>query len=296
MRQQTTKVAVGLCADSAAMASENQRLLDISRGMAAQLGQEAVNIVNEGGYAAPSGDWVNLHPMVEKAIKAKVSLPPNAPLPTPNVSSVSCLNISVRNETTLKAARQMPEGGGRVLALNFASAIRPGGGFLGGARAQEEYLARSSALHPTLVGDPMYDHHLQLDHKMASDWAILSPDVPVFRTDDSTLLEKLWLCSFLTCAAPVAKAATAATPPPSALMEERIKRVLAIARAYGYQSLVLGAWGCGAFGGDPVTTATYFKEALLGPYLGNFSDVVFAVTDWSSERKFLGPFRDAFEG
>jgi hypothetical protein len=41
-------------------------------------------------------------------------------------------------------------------------------------------------------------------------------------------------------------------------------------------------------------TATDFREALKGDYSGAFSDVVFAIADWSSERKFLGPFRDVF--
>jgi hypothetical protein len=70
--------------------------------------------------------------------------------------------------------------------------------------------------------------------------------------------------------------------------------VLAIARAYGYSALVLGAWGCGAFRNDPQRTATDFRHALEGDLSGAFSEVVFAVTDWSPERSFLGPFRDVF--
>ena len=58
--------------------------------------------------------------------------------------------------------------------------------------------------------------------------------------------------------------------------------------------MVLGAWGCGAFGCDPARTAKDFRRALEGDFEGVFSDIVFAVTDWSTERKFLGPFRDAF--
>lgn len=46
-----------------------------------------------------------------------------------------------------------------LLVLNFTNGIQPGGGFLGGARAQEEVLCRSSALYHTLDGDPMYRHH-----------------------------------------------------------------------------------------------------------------------------------------
>jgi hypothetical protein len=29
-------------------------------------------------------------------------------------------------------------------------------------------------------------------------------------------------------------------------------------------------------------------------HVGAFADVVFAITDWSPERRFLGPFRDLF--
>jgi uncharacterized protein (TIGR02452 family) len=51
--------------------------------------------------------------------------------------------FEVGNETTLHAARRLAqaEPGGRVLALNFASARHPGGGFLKGSQAQEESLA-----------------------------------------------------------------------------------------------------------------------------------------------------------
>ena len=70
--------------------------------------------------------------------------------------------------------------------------------------------------------------------------------------------------------------------------------MLDIARAYGYFALVLGAWGCGAFKNDPERTAADFRRALEGEFAEAFSDVVFAVTDWSPKRRFLGPFRDTF--
>jgi uncharacterized protein (TIGR02452 family) len=77
-------------------------------------------------------------------------------------------------------------------------------------------------------------------------------------------------------------------------LKERIQRVLGIARAYGYEALVLGAWGCGAFANDPLRTAKNFRDVLDGEFAGDFSEVVFAITDWSPERRFLGPFCKVF--
>jgi hypothetical protein len=36
------------------------------------------------------------------------------------------------------------------------------------------------------------------------------------------------------------------------------------------------------------------KRVLETEFAGSFSDVVFAVSDWSPERKFLRPFQDVF--
>jgi hypothetical protein len=53
----------------------------------------------------------------------------------------------------------------------------------------------------------------------------------------------------------------------------------------------MGLW---AFVNDPHRTAMDFRQALENDFSGAFSDIVFAITDWSPERKFLGPFRDVF--
>jgi uncharacterized protein (TIGR02452 family) len=236
-------------------------------------------------------DW---RTAVERAVRAKLSIPPDAPLPAPNAARFSETRIVVANETTLGAARRLSQDGARPLSLNFANGVEPGGGVLHGARAQEEVLCRSSALYLTLDGDPMYAAHRRAAAYESSDWAILSPDVPVFRLDDGTPLPEPWLASFVTCAAPYAP--RVGQPRSGDLLERRIARVLAVAHAHAFTTLVLGAWGCGAFANDPARTARDFRAALEGPFAGAFIEVVFAVTDWSPERRFLGPFRDAFGG
>ena len=58
--------------------------------------------------------------------------------------------------------------------------------------------------------------------------------------------------------------------------------------------LVLGAWGCGAFGNDGRLIARLFHEAIDGEFRGVFQEIVFAITDWSDDKKFIGPFQKAF--
>ena len=98
----------------------------------------------------------------------------------------------VSAETTGAAAlRLRGEGGERVLALNFASAKNAGGGFINGAKAQEEDLARASALYPCLIGQRgYYEANRRCGSMIYTDHLIYSPDVPFFRDDGWALLER----------------------------------------------------------------------------------------------------------
>lgn len=278
--------------DSPEMAESRRRELDIAGVSAKELGRSAIDAAANGYYFDSSGRSVDWAERVNNARRAKVSIPPDTSLPTPEPMVFAETRVQVANETTLGASRRLVEAGLKPLALNFANGFVPGGGFLNGARSQEEALCRSSVLYETLVGDPMYAAHRQRERKDSSDWAIYSPDVPVFRSDDGVNLDEPWSLSFITCAAPIVPD----IPRWEAgnLLERRIHRVLAIARAHGYASLVLGAWGCGAFGNDPHRTARDFRKALETEFCESFSDVIFAISDWSPERRFLGPFRDVF--
>jgi uncharacterized protein (TIGR02452 family) len=277
--------------DSDARAEALQRRLNIPRDTARELGHDAVRITRSGLYTAPSGAWVDIGAAVARAVRGTRSVPPDEALPAASGTPRPGGTVQVQQVSSQDAAQALNAAGRRTLILNFANGIRPGGGFLNGARAQEECLARSSALFATLDGDPMYEAHAARPLPDSTAWAILSPDVPFFRTEDGVLLEQPWTASVLTCAAPVATRL-----PPGAterLMPERIGRVLDIAAAYGFDGLVLGAWGCGAFGNDPALVARQFADAL-DARAGAFAQVVFAISDWSPERRFLGPFRDVF--
>lgn len=271
--------------------------MHMSRSQAAALGRETKRILELGHYTAPSGRTVDIADDVRRAVEATLPYPPDEPVPRPRFSPVAT-RFEVVNETTLDAARRLVAEGHRPVALNFASAKNPGGGFLNGARAQEESLCRASALSACLLRQPMYDFHRRLGGGMYTSYALYSPDVPVFRTDEGSLLEVPYLCAFITAPAVNAKVVlgreAARHPAVFAAMQERVYKVLAIAAAHGQDAAVLGAWGCGVFGNDPREIAELFRRELTGAFHGAFARVVFAVVDWSADEHFIGPFRRAF--
>ena len=292
MAENPALIHVLSCVDSADMATARRRELEIPWQVAATLGRSAVEISRQGFYVNPDGNSVNIQPSVLAACAGKRSIRPEDDLPEFSPATFTTTRVQVSNETTFGASRRFISDGRNPVALNFANGVSAGGGFLSGARAQEEVLCRSSALFVTLVDDPMYHAHRMRPEPDSTAWSIYSPQVPVFRADDGAELSEPWPLSFITCAAPYAP--DIGQPDSGDLLQIRIRRVLAIARAFGYSSLVLGAWGCGAFGNDPERTARDFRTALETEFAGSFSDVVFAISDWSPERKFLRPFRDVF--
>ena len=195
------------------------------------------------------------------------------------------------NATALAVARELIEDEESTAALNFANGVHPGGGFLNGALAQEETLCRSSALYATLKGDPMYAEHRQQGNPAEpSGWINRSPLVPVFRCEAGDLLDEPWHVTFLTCAAPFA--ALVGSDRSHELLDLRIRRVLELAAARSHRTLILGAWGCGDFQNDPEVVAQMFRKHLE-TFAGHFTEVVFAVADWSDQRRTFGPFAKA---
>jgi uncharacterized protein (TIGR02452 family) len=271
--------------------------MSLSRERAAALGQETLRILAEGRYTTEGGTVVDLAPLIAHAGAGTRSYPPEAALPA-QLSRPYATRFEVTNQTTLAAARRLALDGARVAALNFASARHPGGGWLSGARAQEESLARASALVSCIADDPMYARHERMRDALYTSSAIYSPDVPVFRDDNGRLLDAPYRVAFIT--APAVNAGVVLERDRSrraeitAAMRERVSRVLAIAATYGHDALVLGAWGGGVFKNDPAEIASLFAAALRGPFAGAFANVVFAVLDTSLERRFIGPFAREF--
>ncbi|GAA3457907.1 hypothetical protein GCM10018962_97410 [Dactylosporangium matsuzakiense] len=166
-----------------------------------------------------------------------------------------------------------------------------------GAQAQEESLARSSALYACLrTAREFYDFHRHQHDLRYSDRVIYSPAVPCFRDDRAGLLDAPFRTTFLTAAAPNLGAILTSQPEDAAdvpaVLRRRATRVLAIAAAHGHRHLVLGAWGCGVFRNVPAEVARAFAEALRA--VPRFDRVVFAIYDRLPRTPVYQAFADAF--
>ena len=263
--------------------------------------QETVGIVERGVYEAPSGREVSIGDEVARATRGTVLYrPPDFGALTRPEPVARALRLEVTPEKTGEAARRLieDEGATRVLALNFASAKNPGGGFLGGAKAQEEDLSRCSALYACLLRQPDYYAQNRKEPSMLyTEHLLYSPEVPFFRDEQLTLLEWPFLASVLTSPAPNAGEAlrrdASLRPRIREVLEVRALNVLRVAAHHAHRTLVLGAWGCGVFRNDPREVAEAFARALEA-LPGAFERVVFAVYERGGDGPNLRAFRERF--
>jgi len=171
--------------------------------------------------------------------------------------------------------------------LNFANPHYPGGGVFQGAKAQEESLCRSSNLYPCLEGGKVFEefyryHQKETDYDF-SDRLIYTPGVTVFKDDSAVprlLAEEEWFrVDVITCAAPyLAKRRYVNRTVLINRFVSRIRNILEAAIENEIDVLILGAFGCGAFGNPPEVVAKAFRLVLEERrYATAFARVVFAI-------------------
>jgi len=253
----------------------------MNRSNRKQLAEQTVQICNDGRYQIGNSTFQIGH-QIEKMLNGTELYLHDDEVEHEQPPSAQTATITVVNDTTFNVVRKLKdEGLEHVGCLNFASAKNPGGGFLNGSKAQEEALARASALVMSLKHKPDY-------YELNRSWgcpgyshsAIYSPSVPIFRDEEGVLIPPAY-CDIITAPAVNAGALrqrkTYSDSLVRELMQERIRRVLTIAIKHGIEHLVLGAWGCGVFQQNPVDVARWFNEA--SDLHTHFKSITFAVLD-----------------
>lgn len=269
------------------------------------IAKETVTIQDAGLYTNESGETVRFEDAQRRAVAATLLYTPEmlAALDREAERTDPCeMKIEVTDESTQAAASRLVEEDGidDLVVLNFASARNVGGGFMKGAKAQEEDVARSSGVFRCLEAAPeFYRINRQQSSLLYTDHIIYSPSVPWFRVTNRALLPNTFLASIITAPAPNAGEHLRREPDGQDEIADALRRraryVLNVARKHSHRNLLLGAWGCGVFRNDPKSVALAFREHLENQFATAFDRVLFAVYDKSKEQRTLVSFRTTLE-
>jgi len=235
-------------------------------------------------------------------------LPPLKAADRPRHNPSDTVTIKVVNDDTFNAAialaAQAGPDAGRVVVLNMASHVHPGGGWLKGASAQEEALCYRSSLSLSL-------HKRYYPFKQLT--GVYSPDVVIIRSDranghnllvpdvPATDLPVVSVVSVAALRKPATETTTVtlddgkeetrtvfAKAEDRAMTKEKMRLCLRMAASRGHGLLVLGALGCGAFGNPPEEVAACWLEVLHDTEFsgGWWREIWFAIFDGRNEGNF----------
>jgi uncharacterized protein (TIGR02452 family) len=200
-------------------------------------------------------------------------------------------HVAVVRGDCVEAAVQLKNNHFNPLLLNMADWFIAGGCVEGGSRAQEEELFRRSNYFKSLH---------QKYYPLKTFTTILSSKVEFARHGINQGYKWMEKPAYIDCVA-----APALQNPPlvqnrtqykheehAQTMKKKIKMLFYMAFKNGNDSLVLSAWGCGAFRNPPEHVAQLFKE-VLQEYDGVVKQVVFAIIPGPNFAPFEHVFSNA---
>lgn len=269
-----------------------------------------VAIANKGEYTSPKGKKVeilNLDRMLDGThFYAKMAVVDYAALPKYDTE------IKVIDNDTIYAAKDLIDRGMNPCVLNMASFHTPGGGVITGSSAQEENIFRRTNIFKSLYqfqsvgeayGIKQREERYPLDYHYGG---IYTPHVTVFKASDDKdyiLLEEPFEIAVVSVAAIKNPRVYNGKLVPwvEDTLKCKIRQILDIALENGHDSIVLSAFGCGAYKTPPTEMARLFKEILdSDKYKNAFKAIHFAIINLKSTNGAhnpqgnFKPFKDLF--
>ncbi|KAH0607419.1 uncharacterized protein H6S33_002453 [Morchella sextelata] len=223
----------------------------------------------------------------------------DAPPPGIRIRIVDADTLAAVSLFTPSAGKSAPA---KTAVLCMASPLRPGGGVFTGAQSQEESLCVRTTLYWSLREDY---------YRLPPLGCVYTPDVLVFRDEENKDLAKKerFYVDVISCAAlrfPETEGGRYENVADREQMWEKMRLVMRAAARGGVGNVVLGAWGCGAYGNPVEEVAEGWKKVLVGAGKGGrgkvevwegIEEVVFAISTKTVEGKQqLEGFQKVFEG
>lgn len=220
--------------------------------------------------------------------------------------------ISFSKMDTIEALMAFGRERGRsVCGLNYANGKDVGGGYKNGSTAQEEDLCRriptlysslykasldglypfgpptcTSKDRPEKYSDVLYTSNL---------WIMRADEVDGFKLLENDQCVKV---SMVAAAAPNIRFAKPPEVNDADLLYRTIENIFTAPLIVepDVNTLIVGALGCGAFGGDPVQISELFLKAIVQDNLGqSFKEIHFAIPQTSPDDQNYEIFREVFQ-
>lgn len=277
----------------------------------ADLYANTVAIVKNGTYTSPNGKEIRIDGLNDYMVQGTKFYGKKAVVKYDTLPRYET-EIKVINNDCLYEAKNMIDNGLKPAVLNMASFHTPGGGVITGSAAQEENIFRRTNLFKSLyqfhhVGDTYGVEQRDERYPLEMNYGgIYTPKVIVFRGSedvDYQLMEEPFYVDIITL--PAIKKPRIEdgkiVPWAETTLKNKIKQILNIALENENDSLVLSAFGCGAYGTPPDQMAKFFADVLASEkYQGLFKVIHFAILNVPStngEHNPHGnfqPFKDVF--
>ena len=207
------------------------------------------------------------------------------------------MKITFSSRGTVNAAYEyLQEENVKVAMLNFADALTPGGLVLYGEVTQEENICRCTNLYEALISEKAQKEYYSINRENErvsfgyTNALIYSPHVAIFREDEFYHNREIRFADVITSPAPCG----GDTQSMEKLIDKRIHGIVLSAIKNQVDVLILGAWGCGAFGQNPKIIAKIFGK-VLSEYKNCFDIIDFAIRgNLGGESPLLSVFQEYF--
>ncbi len=250
-----------------------------------QVMNDTLKLLKTGSYTSPDG---NKHTLDLSRAAQEANLLLNAGNGGQKPGSEQ-IRILVKNQDCLYAAAQLHARGLNPIILDMASDGHFGGGYLTGARAQEEDCCRRTGL--SVAVDTQHGVQQRNFYPLslqASSAGVYVPHVPIFRAgydQGYQYLEHPFEAAFGIFAGFNRPPLDYSSGKPrlrqeeAGITREKIRTFFEMARQQGHQSVVFGALACGAFKNPPEHIAEMTMDVLNNEFAHCFKEVVIAILE-----------------
>lgn len=281
-----------LAAHQRALASRDT---DMARGLKMDIALDTIDCAKQRAYTLRDGTRIDIatERQVRDSVCATTLYTPRDVRRAAAAAAVDAYDVPavcevVRGDCLKAAIALKTERGLNPAVLNMASSRRPGGGYKTGAAAQEENIFRRSNYFQSLEDPQRIDRQRAWRYPLGLLCGVYLPSVIVFRGPEDEgypFLERPVALDFIAVAAiakPTVRVLEDGTQrlgqSDADLMRAKMALILDIALAHRHDSVVLGAFGCGAFGNPPEHVALLFREVLSADaYRCRFKHICFAI-------------------